>query len=353
MDATQPQRHVFPEGDGLGTLVDNVRDAIGALPAYFRTATRIEGLDGGELFNLSAVLGSAIEVQVVETLNRIRAVRDPDDRWPRHRFVRSAQTFPDVRLLAQRRDGGPDIALGIELKGWYLLSKEREPSFRYTVTPSACAPQDLLVVAPWHLKNILSGEPVVYEPYIEQARYVAEFRNWWWANVRETSYALDQRQVRSPDEEVSPYPAPKTRTADRPVKDGGNNFGRVARLAGLMDEYTSSLWAQRVAGIPADHWTLFFKRHAEAKDPAEILDHLARNLRQSGLNKEAAAEVAQAISRIVDRLGVGRESPRAREASEHLFEYGRNFRQDRCSGPKTSATERFVHRNEQSETEVR
>ena len=303
MDATQPQRHVFPEGDGLGTLVDNVRDAIGALPAYFRTATRIEGLDGGELFNLSAVLGSAIEVQVVETLNRIRAVWDPDDRWPRHRFVRSAQTFPDVRLLAQRRDGGPDIALGIELKGWYLLSKEREPSFRYTVTPSACAPQDLLVVVPWHLKNILSGEPVVYEPYIEQARYVAEFRNWWWANVRETSDALDQRQVRSPDEEVSPYPAPKTRTADRPVKDGGNNFGRVARLAGLMDEHTSSLRAQRIAGIPADHWTLFFKRHAEAKDPAEILDHLARNLRQNGLNKKAAAEVAQAISRIVDRLG--------------------------------------------------
>ena len=303
MDATQPQRHVFPEGDGLGTLVDNVRDAIGALPAYFRTATRIEGLDGGELFNLSAVLGSAIEVQVVETLNRIRAVRDPDDRWPRHRFVRSAQTFPDVRLLAQRRDGGPDIALGIELKGWYLLSKEREPSFRYTVTSSACAPQDLLVVVPWHLKNILSGEPVVYEPYIEQARYVAEFRNWWWANVRETSDTLNQRQVRPPDEEAGPYPAPKTRIADRPVKDGGNNFGRVARLAGLMDEYTSSLRAQRIAGIPADHWTLFFKRHAEAKDPAEILDHLARNLRQSGLNKEAAAEVAQAISRIVDRLG--------------------------------------------------
>jgi hypothetical protein len=24
-------------------------------------------------------------------------------------------------------------------------------------------------------------------PEIEQARYVAEFRNWWWANVRETS----------------------------------------------------------------------------------------------------------------------------------------------------------------------
>ena len=121
MDTTQPPRHTFPEGDDLGTLVSNVRDAIGALPAYFRTATRIEGLDGGELFNLSAVLGSAIEVQVVETLNRIRAVWDPDDRWPRHRFVRSAQTFPDVRLLARNERGDAEIALGIELKGWYLI----------------------------------------------------------------------------------------------------------------------------------------------------------------------------------------------------------------------------------------
>ncbi len=302
MNVPEPRRHAFPEGDDLGALVGNVRDALGALPVYFRTATRIEGLDGGELFNLSAVLGSAIEVQVVETLNRIREVWDPDDRWPRHRFVRSAQTFPDVRLQAQGRDGVADIALGIELKGWYLLSKEREPSFRYAVTPAACAPQDLLVVVPWHLKNVLSGEPVVHEPYIEQARYVAEFRNWWWTNVRETSDTENQRQVKAPDEVTNPYPAPKTRTADRPVKDGGNNFGRVARLAGLMDDYTASLRSRPIAGIPADHWIVFFKRHAESKDPEEILTHLTRDLRQSGLEREAAADVADAISRIVDQL---------------------------------------------------
>ena len=303
MDTTPPQPYVFPEEDDIGTLVGNVRDALGALPVYFRTATRIEGLDGGELFNLSAVLGSAIEVQVVETLNRIREVWDPDDRWPRHRFVRSAQTFPDVRLQAHGQDGVADIALGIELKGWYLLSREREPSFRYTVTPAACAPQDLLVVVPWHLKNVLSGEPVVHEPYIEQARHVAKFRNWWWINARKTSDTPDQRQVKSPDENVSPHPTPKARIADRPVKDGGNNFGRVARLPDLMDDYTATLRSRPIAGIPADHWIVFFKRHAEAKDPEEILAHLTRDLKQSGLNREAAADVAEAISRIVNRLG--------------------------------------------------
>ena len=201
------------------------------------------------------------------------------------------------------QDGVADIALGIELKGWYLLSREREPSFRYSVTPAACAPQDLLVVVPWHLKNILSGEPVVHEPYIEQASYVAEFRNWWWTNVRETSDTENQRQVKAPDEKVSPYPAPKTRISDRPVKDGGNNFGRVTRLAGLMDDYTASLRSRSIAGIPADHWIVFFRRHAETKDLEEILAQLTRDLRQSGLNREAAADVADAISRIVNRLG--------------------------------------------------
>ncbi len=161
-------------------------------------------------------------------------------------------------------DGSEDIALGIELKGWYLLSKEREPSFRYTVTPKACAPQDLLVVVPWHLRNVLSGEPVVYEPYIEQARYAAEYRNWWWTTVRETSDTPDQRTVHPPGTDVSPYPRPKTRIADRPVKDGGHNFGRIARLTGLMDDYTAAMRGYHVGGIPAEHWISFFKLHAEA-----------------------------------------------------------------------------------------
>ena len=300
MDNPQPQQPQRQELAGPEReLVNHVRDALSALPAYFQTATRIEGLDGGELFNLSAVLGSAIEVQVVETLNRIRQVWDPDNRWPRHRFVRSAQTFPDVRLVAHGNDKDPHIALGIELKGWYLLSKEGEPSFRYTVTPPACAPQDLLVVVPWRLKNVLSGKPVVHKPYIEQARYVAELRNWFWTCERETKDPLEQRQVRPPDRQVGPYPLPKAKIADRPANDGGGNFGRIARIAGLMDGYTSSLRAQQIAGIPADHWIAFFKRHAETKDPGKILAHLERDLRQKEWEENVPADFAEVISRIV------------------------------------------------------
>ena len=298
----EPRRHKFRAGDELGRLVDNVRDALGALPAYFRTTTRIEGLDGGELFSLSAVLGGAIEVQVVDTLNGIRDVWDPDDKWPRHRFVRSAQTFPDVRLQAGGRGEEPDIALGIELKGWYLLSKEGEPSFRFAVTPAACAPQDLLVVVPWHLKNVLSGQPVVHAPYIEQARYVAEFRNWWWTRIRETNDTERQRRVNAPGGDVGPYPAPKSPIADEPEKDGGKNFGRVAALGGLMDEYTGSLRSRAIAGIPADHWIAFFKRHAEANDPEQVLERLTKELERRGSEQQAAVNVTEAIKRIVQEF---------------------------------------------------
>lgn len=85
------------------------------------------------------------------------------------------------------------------------------------LSPSACGPQDLLVVVPWHLKNVLSGEPVVYKPYIEQARQVAEVRNWFWTNCRNTKDSLDKRQVKPPDQQVGPYPAPKTKLRIGPL----------------------------------------------------------------------------------------------------------------------------------------
>ena len=302
MDNPEPQRAVFQEDDELGNLAHNVSEALRALPIYFRTATRIEGLDVGDLFSLSGVLGSSIESQVVETLNGIREVWDPDDRWPRHRFVRFAQTFPDVRLMTTADEGRDAVALGLELKGWYLLAKEREPSFRYQVTPAACSPYDLLVVVPWHLKNVLSGEPLVYAPYIEQARYVAEYRNWWWTNVRKTNDAKNQRRIHPPGGSVRPYPPAKSNIADRPAKDGGSNFGRIARLTGLMDDYTGGMREQQIAGIAADHWTLFFRRHAEAKDREKILEHLAEELEREGVDRKAASDVAEAVKRIVKQF---------------------------------------------------
>ena len=71
-----------------------VRDAIASLPAYFRTETKIEGVNATDLHTLNTVLGATIEEQVVRTLNDLRNSWDPDERYALYSFVRQAQTFP-------------------------------------------------------------------------------------------------------------------------------------------------------------------------------------------------------------------------------------------------------------------
>lgn len=72
------------------------------------------------------------------------------------------------------------------MKGWYLLAKEGEPSFRFRITSAACAKQDLIVIVPCVLDNVISGSPILYEPFIESARYAAEYRNYHWQHLRGT-----------------------------------------------------------------------------------------------------------------------------------------------------------------------
>src|SRR4029077_596126 len=108
------------EHDPRAELADRVRGALLVLPGFFEFGTRIEGIDATDLFSLNAVLGTSIEVQVVQTLNKMRGVWDPDERWVGYRFERQSQTFPDVRLV-RRGLAEPDIAMGIELKGGHGL----------------------------------------------------------------------------------------------------------------------------------------------------------------------------------------------------------------------------------------
>lgn len=162
-------------------LWTRVRESIFALPLYFRSETGLSGLSATDIFTLNAALGATIEDNVVKTLNEMRSVWDPDGEYKLYGFVRQAQTFPDVLLRRySSHDAEPDIILGIELKGWYVLAKEAEPSFRFQVTPSACAPQDMLMVVPWALSDVISGSPQVFAPFVMSARYAAAYRNYHW-----------------------------------------------------------------------------------------------------------------------------------------------------------------------------
>lgn len=241
-------------------LWKGVRNALFALPDYFNSPTTIEGLLASDIFTLNTPLSATIEEFVVDTLNSLRSVWDPDGRYQTFSFVRQSQTFPDV--LLRETSNGINPLMGIELKGWYLLAKEKHPSYRFTVTPAACNPWDLLVVVPWVLSNVLAGTPVLFRPFVASALYCAEKRNFYWQNERTTQLSVD---ITSP-KDVEPYPSTKDAIADVAASDSGGNFGRLARYR-IMDDYLDAMLAERIRGVGAAEWIDFFTRHAhEARE---------------------------------------------------------------------------------------
>lgn len=301
MTLPPPEPPALDPGHPRTRLAHRVTEAVLALPGYFGSTTNIEGLAATDLFALNTVLGATIEVQVVETLNRMRDVWDPDNEWPTHRFDRQAQTFPDVLLRRRTGAGEYDVAMGVELKGWYVLAKEGEPSFRYQVTPAACTEWDLLVVVPWRLSNVLAGTPRVGSPGVWSARHAAEFRNHWWEHVRNTTR---DGAIVSP-EHVEPYMS-RSHADDKPAYDGGGNFGRIART-GIMSGWVGETLREPLAGIPASDWIEFVKKHAEGSDPDEIRSALQAEVRArlAGRSERTAQEAADALERLLEALGSG------------------------------------------------
>lgn len=229
-----------------------VRDALMALPAHFHSDTFIEGISAIDIFTLNSALGATIENQVVETLNAIRNVWDPLGRYGTCVFVRQPQSFPDV-VLKDLSDEMSRPIMGIELKGWYLLAKEGEPSLRFLQNESACADADLIMVVPWTLNSVISGRPRIFTPFIESARFAAQYRNAHWKAMRKGKDA----EIVHPAN-AKPYPKKSDATNDSPRSDKGGNFGRIART-GLMDEYLARMQVQPVCGIKATYWLDFFK----------------------------------------------------------------------------------------------
>lgn len=283
-------------------LYDNVRHTLDLLPARFSSALRVQGIAATDLHSFNAPLGAALESQVVERLNELRELWDPAKAYSAYTFIRQAQRFPDVILRSADPRADEPILLGIELKGWYMLAKEGEPSFRYAVSPAVCAPPDLLVIYPWALENVTSGSPVLYAPYVATARHAAEYRNWWWQHGRATreSAALHSSSV------TTHYPTKDARIADRPVSDSGGNFGRLART-GMMDAYVRDRLAEPLSGIPLWAWQRFFRVFAESRTEAQAereIGRLVRDIasRTAALPASRAEEIAAHIEAIVDLL---------------------------------------------------
>lgn len=299
MPPKPPSREVPAASWKHHSLYEAVKLAIYALPQYFRTETVIGGIRGTDLFTLNAVLAATIEDQVVLTLNTMRSVWDPNEEYKLYSFIRQSQTFPDVRLVKYTEKGIEDIILGIELKGWYLLAKEGEPSFRYAVTPAACAPADMLVVVPWALSNVLSGSPKVFSPYIESARFAAEYRNYHWQHLRQ---AKSGTEITAP-KDATVYPKKADQVSDKPVSDAGGNFGRYART-GLMDNYLATTQRQPICGIEAQYWVKFFKAFQEQNSDSDIgrsIDALVKEIQTTSAPKSSSDRVER-VQAILEAL---------------------------------------------------
>lgn len=283
-------------------LFKAVRSAIYSLPSRFESSLRISGVLATDLFAFNASLSATIEEQVVSALNSMRSVWDPDQKYALYDFERRPQTFPDVVLKASSSDITPQIILGIELKGWYVLAKEREPSFRYKVTPAVCSDADLLVVVPWALSEVVSGTPKVFAPFVVGAKFAAEHKNWYWEHGR--SGTSKKGVLLSTVDQA--YPTKSDMISDKPESDSGGNFGRLART-GLLDSYIAELFEERLVGISLSAWQKFLSIFTETRSVTEIsseLEKLAANLatkqNDNGINQVEVIDKFQEILRLIE-----------------------------------------------------
>lgn len=286
------------------TLYQDVYKALFALPTLFQSDLVISGVLATDLFTFNSSLGATIEAQVAAALNEERALWDPEHKYTLYRFVRQPQTFPDVTLRASAPDIRPQVLMGIELKGWYVLAKEREPSFRYKVTSAVCAPADLLVVYPWSLSNVISGSPRLFEPYVVSAKYAAEYRNYHW-RYKKVGNSNGEIRLSSAS---GYYPIKSSPIADEAVNDKGGNFGRFART-GLMSDYIDKLVGEEIAGIPIKAWQGFLSIFSESWTEEKViraLDQLASQYaqRKSLLTNETIDRIRERLLEIADLLAL-------------------------------------------------
>ena len=245
-------------------LITNLRNvAFPSLPSECVIENTYSGILATDLVSLNTLLGSMIESKVVYFLNSHRYLWDDKGKWSEYHFIRSNESFPDVRLV--KKVGKSTPLLGIELKSWFILSKEGEPSFRYRTASEACDNGDLLCIIPWYLSDAVCGNPVLAAPWIYSAKAAAEASKRYWLYERQTEkpYTLEQRGLITP-KGVKPYMEnARDETNYKPVYDGGNNFGRLART-GIMSEFVTEILQTDILGISADNWRLFLKAHTDS-----------------------------------------------------------------------------------------
>ncbi|MFC7079625.1 hypothetical protein [Halorussus caseinilyticus] len=290
------------------------------VPTDFESDVHIEGLDATDVFGLNEVLASSVENQVTETLNSLKSEEvDFPSGYENYDFVRQSQTFPDIVFQGPVPDEDPVI--GIELKGFYLLAKEGDPSFRFGTTPDACAPQDLLVVYPWVLDNLVTGSPEIFRPFIMPAKFASLFVDYYWKELKNWDADKPDKSIKRPEGDISPYPNAKSDfVQDHAEQDSGGNYGRfrsksIKHITPLQ-EYMNQMKSRELLGISAEKWGQFFTGFEESdrveswEDVEGIAGTYAENLEKQGWTlTKVKTQLVNELNEMmddVDGIGVGR-----------------------------------------------
>ena len=119
-------------------------------------------------------VGQGIEELIGTQLNGQLHYQWTDD--PNLVFIRNAVQFPDLYLInrAEKR-----ILLSAEVKSWFVFSTDNITA-RFEAAPNIIREGSLLILFPWHMTDLVFGTPILLEPYIGDAKALAERRDKIW-----------------------------------------------------------------------------------------------------------------------------------------------------------------------------
>jgi hypothetical protein len=269
-------------------LWERVVETLFALPSYFSIQGQLPIIPAADLHAANSLLGAGIEGSVPRTLNQLRTLWDPKRDYSDWSFERQPQTFPDVPF--RRRSGSAGETLfGIEVKSWYILAKEREPSFRFYVNRNFCHPADMCVIYPWALDGAVSGKPILFRPLVCGARKAARLRNEAWiSKAKNTEWA----SIKEPAGPFRFTPTREDRINDTSPRDDGNNMGRIARCGIWTAEIDRLLTEERISGIPLMAWQAFLAAFKEGTALNDSMKAIARIAKKHGAKGHDPQDVA-------------------------------------------------------------
>src|SRR5690606_36949467 len=96
---------------------------------------------------------------------------------------------------------------------------------------------------------------------------------------------------------------------DKPAKDEGSNFGRLAR-GGFMKDYIEGVMAMLLSGIPAKHWHEFIRIFASGAEDAAIsegLQGVRQEALQAGMDADELNRVEDLLKAVRTFHGIGTE----------------------------------------------